>query len=313
MRASFGAALLAAGGNHDDLFVMDADCSTSTKTDAFAVAYPQRFVNVGIAEQNMVGAAAGLSLVGYRVVVNAFAAMLVHRAHEQLMQSVGITAARVLVAGHYAGLSAGEEGAPHHAISDVALMRAVPHMEVWWPSDDAQVSALVPRLLDGLSGPVYLRLERNPTARIEGGFKAADGALRVWDVPDPIACIVASGGIVRACREAARSVPGMRVVSVERVSPFPAAEVAAALGTLQRVVCIEEHGPVGGLAAALWEAGSLTGRTLERVTIPGFTETGSQAALKARYGLDVPGLITAARRAVETTPRAATSLAHGSA
>ena len=162
MRTAFGEALLKAGERHGDLFVLDADCATSTRSILFAERFPERFANVGIAEQNMVGVAAGLTQVGYRVVINAFAAMLTHRAHEQLMQSIGLMASRVLVVGHYAGLSAGEEGAPHHAIADVAMMRAIPGMEVWWPAHDLRVSELVQSLADNLLGPTYLRIERNP-------------------------------------------------------------------------------------------------------------------------------------------------------
>lgn len=297
MRSAFGAALVKAGERHADLFVLDADCATSTRSVLFAERFPGRFANVGIAEQNMVGVAAGLAQVGYRVVINSFAAILTHRAHEQLMQSIGLMASRVLVVGHYAGLSAGEEGAPHHAISDVAVMRAIPGMEVWWPGHDERVTELVLRFADGLAGPTYLRLERNPVALppIPGLRR---GPVELWgEARTSPVCVVASGGVVGRCLHAAAGIGGVFVAGVDRVQPFPIFELRAVLEECRAVVCVEEHGIVGGLTSALLESGLLGFRSLTQIAIPGFTETGSQMALTEKYGLDALSLSVAFARA----------------
>jgi transketolase len=298
MRSAFGAALLKAGERHGDLFVLDADCATSTQTILFAERFPERFANVGIAEQNMVGVAAGLAQVGYRVVINSFAAMLTHRAHEQLMQSIGLMASRVLVVGHYAGLSAGEEGAPHHAISDVAIMRAIPGMEVWWPGNDISVTELVLKFADDLPGPTYLRLERNPVPPPSNqGVRI--GPVEIWgEAGSSRVCVVASGSVAGRCIQAAAGAEGVIVVCVDRVKPFPSAELRPALAGCPTVVCAEEHGTVGGLTSALRESDLLGSRALIQVAIPGFTETGSQQALTEKYGLDVLGLSKTLEQAI---------------
>lgn len=285
MRDSFGAALAMAGGSCPDVFVLDADCATSTKSALFAERFPNRFANVGISEQNLVGVAGGLAQVGYRVVINSFAAMLAHRAHEQLMQSIGLMESRVLVVGHYAGLSAGEEGAPHHAISDIAVMRAIPGMEVWWPGSDERAGALVYELLDNLTGPAYLRLERNPVP--SGALGHRVGPIELWgDAPAEIV-VLASGGVVGRCVDAASVDERVVVVGVDRVSPFPAIELAAVLQPARHVVCVEEHGYIGGLASAARDAGVIEPNKLTHLAINGFTETGSQDALIEQNGLDV--------------------------
>lgn len=291
MRSAFGARLLAAGRADERIFVLDADCSTSTKTSVFAAEFPRRFANAGIAEQNMAGMAAGLASVGYRPVVNSFAAMLVHRAHEQLMQSIGLVRSDVLVAGHYAGLSSGVEGAPHHAISDVALMRAIPGVEVWWPYDDQDAARLTGHLLSRASiGPRYLRLERNPVPASPRPHLKTE-TVAAWG-PEGEVAVIAAGSCVGAALEAAGR-QQTRVIAVSRVSPLDADALEQWLGPARRVVVVEEHGPTGGLWTALLEAGVVTPGNSIHSCIPGFTETGSPAQLRASYGIDAAGVRSA--------------------
>ncbi|MFB6719653.1 transketolase family protein [Kribbella sp. NPDC056345] len=300
MRSAFGARLLAAGHADERVFVLDADCSTSTKTSIFADEFPQRFANAGIAEQNMVGMAAGLACLGYRPVANSFAAMFVHRAHEQLMQSIGLVHSDVLLVGHYAGLSSGVEGAPHHAISDVALMRAIPGVEVWWPYDDEDAARLTTHLLSRKSiGPRYLRLERNPVVALPGPDLRTE-TLSAWGSPGEVA-VIAAGSCVGAAL-AAVDPQQTRVIAVSRLSPLETGTLELWLEPSRHVVVVEEHGRTGGLWTVLVEAGVVSPRNSTHCCIPSFTETGSPAQLRASYGIDADGIRSALAQVGRDTP-----------
>lgn len=296
MRDAYGDALIEAGRSSAGLFVLDADCAASTRTQRFAERYPDRFANLGIAEQNMIGVAAGLASAGFRPVANSFAAMMVHRAHEQLMQSVGLAGADVLVAGHYAGLSSGVEGAPHHAVSDIALMRAIPGMAVWWPHDDAEARRLTTMLTGpGHTGPRYLRLERNP-APAQRPADCSSGAAHRWGRPARTALVCAGSVLAECLRAAERAEDEVSVIAVTRVEPLDLAFLRESLGPAESVVTVEEHRKVGGLASALLESGLLDGRVHIPHGLEGFTETGAPQQLRELYGLTAAALEPSLRK-----------------
>ena len=294
MRDVFGKVLADAVRTDDRLFVLDGDCALSTRTSLAQRQRPDRFANVGIAEQNLVGVAAGLATVGLRPVVNSFAAMLVHRAHEQLMQSVGLPGLDVLVVGHYAGLSAAAEGAPHHAIADLALVRAVPGLAVWTPLDDDDAAETARLLLaPGSTGPRYLRLGRNSVAALPDPTWRGP-TCRVWGPPTRVA-LVAHGGVVGECLAAQRALAGgtcpVRVVGTSRLVPFDEdGAVRAALEDAKVVLTVEEHLRSGGLGSVVLESGVAPGARVVRCGIGGFTQSGSHADLLRAEGIDAEGI-----------------------
>lgn len=303
MRAAFADTLLAAKEQRPDLFVLDGDCAKSTNTARFAERHPDSFLNVGIAEQHLVGISAGLALMGFLPVACSFAAMLVGRAGEQILQSVAYQSLRVKLAGHYAGISGAREGAPHHAISDLAFMRAVPGMTIWTPADDGDVQALTLALLDG-EGPGYIRLSREPVAAIAGSAGDPREGCRYWHGGSDV-MLVATGTAVGVAVEAAGRLEaigiGTRVLGITRIKPFPAHALLAHAGICRVIVTVEEHSVIGGLGSAVAEViAHAQGPVVETVGIRDcFTETGAYADLLHRYGLDTDAVIAAVRRRLE--------------
>ncbi|MEU0936128.1 MULTISPECIES: transketolase C-terminal domain-containing protein [unclassified Embleya] len=316
MRDAFGAALLRACEADERLFVLDGDCSHSTRSGRVADRLPGSFLNTGIAEQNMMGMAAGLALAGLRPVVSGFASILVGRAAEQILLSIGWPGLPVTIAGHYAGMSGSLEGAPHHAITDLAFMRSVPGMNVWVPADDADAERLGGEVLAGtgvsgappLPGPNYLRLCRNPVPPVAGGPRGP-GDLRVWDRPAPEVAFVACGVAVPECVAAAellgRHGVSARVLGALRIKPFPDAEVYDLVRSCSLVVTVEEHTTIGGLGGAVAELIAARGgpRVLRLGIADTFTETGPYRQLLDRYGIEAEA-IAAATRAARLDPDA---------
>jgi transketolase len=301
VRDAFAGVLLAARESDERLYVLDGDCARSTRTSRLGQRYPGSFLNAGIAEQNMVGMAAGLALAGLRPVVSGFASIVVGRAAEQLILSVALPDLPVTVVGHYAGLSGALEGAPHHATTDLAVMRAIPNMRIWVPADDADV-LVAGGLALAASGPAYLRLTRDPVPPVSGGRWHGDG-LRIWDRDGAGVAIVAAGIPVGAAITAAEhlAADGIRatVAAVLRVKPLPAAELLAAVAGTRLVVTVEEHSRIGGLGSAVAElCAERGGPRVVRLGIGDwFTETGSHPELLAKYGLDGPGIAASTRAA----------------
>lgn len=301
MRSAFGDELALRVAADPMLMVLDGDCATSTMSVRVEANDPGAFLNVGIAEQNMVGVGAGLAAVGYRVVLNSFAAMLVHRAGEQLLQSVALPGHHVIVAGHYAGLSAGREGAPHHAIADLGAVLSMPGFTVWTPFDDDGARAALAAACQS-PGPHYLRLSRNP---VTVAPPRTDGLVACWTedpyqapaAKTPPVALTAVGDSVRECLVAQRLLAergiGARVVAPRRLKPFPAAELRQALRGCDIVFSIEEHNTIGGLGSALGELDDLPARRVRMGIADHFTETGSPDELRQLYGLDAAGITDA--------------------
>ena len=161
MRDAFGKKLAELGATHPELVVLDADVSSSTKSALFGKAFPDRFFNIGVAEANMVDIAAGMATAGYHPVVNAFAIFLALKATDQIRNTICYNNLPVIIAGAYGGLSDSFDGASHQSITDIAIMRALPNMQVIVPSDAAQAQQALEYALTQ-KGPVYIRLNRNP-------------------------------------------------------------------------------------------------------------------------------------------------------
>ncbi len=274
-RQSYGEELVALGAERDDFLVLDADLAAATQTGRFKAAYPDRFVDCGIAEQNLMGVAAGIAATGHRVFASTFAMFAAGRAFEQVRNSIGYPHLHVVIGATHAGISVGEDGATHQCNEDIALMRAIPGMTVVVPSDDVEARAAV-RAAYEADGPVYLRLGRLAAPVIHGdGYRFEVGR-----------------GVVE--REGAVD---CEVLNLHTVKPLDADLVAESAAKTGRVVTVEEHSVVGGLGGAVCEA------LAERCPVPVrrvgvrdvFGESGPAVDLLAKYGLDGAGVAESIR------------------
>ncbi len=294
-RESYGNALVELGHEHDDFVVLDADLAAATKTGMFKRAFPDRFFDVGIAEQNLMGIAAGIAATGHRVFASTFAMFAAGRAFEQVRNSIGYSHLHVVIGATHAGISVGEDGATHQCNEDIALMRAIPGMTVVVPSDDAEARAAV-RAAYEADGPVYLRLGRLAAPRLHGAGYRFELGRGVVERAGTDVTIVACGLMVGAALEAAEALAtqgvSAEVLNVHTVKPLDEGLVVASAARTGRVVTVEEHSVIGGLGdavcAALAEARPVPVRKLGVQDV--FGESGPALELLAKYGLDAAGI-----------------------
>lgn len=295
MRDAFGAKLAELGNTHPELVVLDADVSSSTKSAIFGKAFPNRFFNCGVAEGNMVDVAAGLATCGYHPVVNAFAIFLALKGTDQIRNVLCYNHLPVVIAGAYGGLSDSFDGASHQSITDIAIMRAMPHMEVIVPADSRQAEQALEYAL-AQSGPVYIRLNRNPMPELP---ESAEFAQRKVITLRKGSCVtIAANGIttsmaMQAAETLAAEGIDAEVLTVPFVKPLDSAGLAASVRKTGKLLTIEEHTVVGGFGSACTEAlarEQLTYR-YDAVGIEDrFTETGAYDALLAAYGLSAEAI-----------------------
>jgi len=306
MREGYGRALADYGEVNPDVVVLDADTSASTLTCFFARRFPERFINVGIAEPCMVDVAVGLALGGKIPFANAFAALLSLRAMEQIRTCVCYARTNVKLVAHYAGLSDFKDGPTHHSIVDIAAMRALPEMTVIVPADALEAARWVPVIAE-TDGPVYLRISRAATLavhdearglqlRIGEGITLREG----HDVT-----IAGTGSMVGrsllAAENLAREGISAHVLEIHTVKPLDASLLRQAAEETGAIVTAEEHSVIGGLGGAVAEAlAGVYPTPLERV---GIADTFARTALDPdslmdACGLAVADLVAAARRAL---------------
>ncbi len=257
-RAAYGKALVELADQEPDLVVLDADLSGSTMTKDFSKAHPDRFFNMGIAEGNMVGVAAGLAACGKKPFVNSFAMFSAGRAWEQVRNSVAYPGLNVKVIGSHGGLSVGEDGATHQCIEDLAIMRAIPNMTVLCPCDGNEMRAAVKALL-AYDGPAYMRLGRlaveTVTDTLEGyEFQIGKGVL-VREGTD--VTVVAVGMNVQMALKAADILAeegiSVRVIDMHTIKPLDEEIILAAARETGCIVTTEEGNVIGGLGSAVAE------------------------------------------------------------
>lgn len=297
MRDAFGKKLAELGATHPELVVLDADVSSSTKSSIFAKAFPDRFFNVGVAEANMVDIAAGMATAGYHPVVNAFAIFLALKGTDQIRNTICYNNLPVIIAGAYGGLSDSFDGASHQAITDIAIMRALPNMQVIVPSDSAQAEKALEYALQQ-KGPVYIRLNRNampdlpPTAGI-GTVTCVEGS----DIT-----IAANGITASFANEAAALLAkeGIKaeVLSVPVVKPLDAEALKASVAKTGKLLCVEEHVLAGGFSSAISEVFMKQGISCRFDAIgveDTFTESGPYEPLLAKYGISAENIAVRAK------------------
>lgn len=291
------------GAEFERIVVVDADNALATRTARFAARFPGRFVNVGVAEQNMVGVAAGLALAGKIPIISSHAVFLCGRAYEQIRNAVCYGNLNVKCVGSHAGVSAGHDGPTHFALEDLAMMRVLPRMTVIVPADAMETRRALREAIKH-SGPVYLRLGRSPVPllpELPNGFQIGCASVLAQgsDVAI-IACgIMVSKGLEAAAELRRASISAM-VVNSHTVKPLDGQAIAWAAERCGAAVVAEEHSVYGGLGGAVAEflAANCPVPVEFVATRDTFAESGDPAALLTRYGLDTPNIVAASRRAI---------------
>lgn len=295
-RESYGNALKELAEEFPDLVVLDADLAAATKTGIFKKAYPERHIDCGIAECNMMGVAAGLSLVGKIPFVSSFAMFAAGRAYEQVRNSIGYPHLNVKIGATHAGITVGEDGATHQCNEDLALMRTIPGMVVMCPSDDIEAKAAVRAALEH-EGPVYIRFGRAavPVINDKPDYKFEIGKGTVVREGKDVT-IVATGICVDSALGAAEKLAAdginAEVINICTIKPLDEEIIVNSAKKTGKVVTVEEHSVIGGLGSAVCDCLS------EKLPTPVkklgmqdiFGESGSAAALVEKYGLDAAGV-----------------------
>ncbi len=301
-REAFGDAIVRAGAD-ERIVVLDGDLRNSNYSERFEAAYPGRFVEVGIAEHNMLGIAAGLALAGKQPWACSFAAFVAGRL-EVIRVSIAYNEANVRIAGTHVGIGIGDDGATQMSLEDVAAMRALPNMAVIQPCDAAETHAAVDYLSSTHEGPAFLRLTRQKVDAIHGDdYRFEFGKAQTLRDGNDIA-LVATGALVQESLKAAEMLTNegisARVINVHTLQPFDADTIVAAARQTEHVLAAEDHNVNGGLGSAVAEAiaEAGVGAKLSRVGLRSFGESGSQSELYEKYGLSASRVADAARALV---------------
>ena len=300
-RSGFGAGLLEAGRKNPQVLALTADLKGSLKMDAFAAEFPDRFIQCGIAEANMVGAAAGLAIAGKIPFIGSFAEFVTGRVYDQLRQAVAYGKTNVKIASSHAGVTLGEDGATHQTMEDIALMRALPGMVVLNPCDYNQTKAATLAAAE-YDGPVYLRFGRPgvPNFTPEDQPFEIGKALVMNEGKD--VTLIATGHLVWESLQAAEALEAegicAEVIDITTLKPLDEETILASVLKTKAVVVAEEHNMAGGLGEAV---AGLLGRALPTPVefINGgdrFGQTGTPAALMEAYGLDAAHIAGAVRK-----------------
>ena len=295
-RESYGNALVELGKKHDDVVVLDADLAAATKTGVFKKAFPERHIDCGIAECNMIGVAAGIATTGKVPFASSLAMFAAGRAFEQVRNSVGYPKLNVKIGATHAGISVGEDGATHQCNEDIALMRTIPGMVVINPSDDIEAKAAVEAAYEHV-GPVYLRFGRlavpvindNPDYKFELGK-----AVTLREGTD--VTIIASGlpvpeALAAADKLAADGISAA-VINMHTIKPLDEEVVIKAAETTGKIVTVEEHSIIGGLGSAVCDvvAEKAPAKVMKIGINDVFGESGPAVELVKKYGLDADSI-----------------------
>lgn len=254
-RQSYGEALKELGKNNENIVVLDADLSGATKTDIFAKEYPNRFFDIGISEQDLIGTAAGFATCGKIPYASTFAVFAAGRAYDQIRNSVCYPKLNVKICATHAGITVGEDGATHQMLEDISLMRTLPNMTVISTSDEMQTKWAVEEI-SKISGPVYLRLSRLATPSIyeEAEFEIGKG-IQIGEGTD--ATIIATGVTVvealKAQEELAKQKINVRVVDIHTIKPIDEELIIKCAKETKKIITIEDHSIIGGLGSSVCE------------------------------------------------------------
>ena len=282
--------------DHPDLVVLDADLSAATKTDIFAKTAPEKFFNMGIAEADMIGTAAGFALGGKRPFASSFAIFAAGRAYEQIRNAVAYQKLNVTIAATHAGVTVGEDGGSHQAIEDIALMRAIPGMTIINPVDDLETEAAIETIL-AHEGPVYLRLGRLAVERVHEEKRPFVIGKGETLVEGNDGTIIATGLMVRESLEAAKQLAEqgtkIRVLNFSTIKPLDEELVLQADKETPWIITAEEHSVIGGLGSAVSEflSENQPTKVIKIGVQDQFGQSGNPELLKEHYGLTAKNII----------------------
>ena len=302
-REAYGKALVELGEQNDKLLVLDADLAAATKTGIFKKAYPDKFIDVGIAEANLMGVAAGLATTGHLVFASSFAMFAAGRAFEQVRNSIGYPHLNVKIGATHAGISVGEDGASHQCCEDIALMRSIPGMVILNPADDVEARACVFAAAKH-DGPVYLRLGRLAVDRLnDEAYDFQIGKGHILKEGEDVT-LIATGLMVHEALEAAELLKAdgisARVVNMASIKPIDKDLIVDSAKKTGAIVTAEEHNILGGLGSAVAEVLCETVPTpMLRVGVEDvFGKSGPAKELLHIYGLDAAHIVEKAKAAV---------------
>jgi len=297
-REAFGKAILELGASVEDLVVLDGDISRSTYTVEFSRRFPDRHFNVGVAEQNQMGVAAGLALVGYKPIVASYAVFASMRALEQVRTSICYPKLNVVIAASHGGLTPGNDGVTHQAIEDLGIMRTLPNMTVIAPADGVSLKPLLEQAIS-IDGPVYIRLTRDPVPIIyDENDEFQIGKAKQLKKGDDVT-LIAIGDMVQWSRKAhdllLEEGVTSRVIDMHTIKPLDSEAVIIAARETGAIVTIEDHNTYGGLGSAVAEV-----LTLEHPVPQGrialwdtFAESGPYEKLLDKYGMGTDHIVKA--------------------
>lgn len=300
-REAYGTALINIGEKNSNLVVMDADLSKSTKTGDFAKVFPDRFINVGIAEQNLYGIAAGMALSGKVVCASTFAMFAAGRAFEIIRNSIGYTQANVKVCATHAGITVGEDGASHQTFEDLALMRTIPGMTVVNPSDATSTEKLMEQVVEK-DGPAYVRLGRAAVPVFYGEedevVLGKGNLLREGSDVTIIATGIMVAEAMMAASQLAEEGIDVRVIDMHTIKPIDEDIIIESAKKTGKIVTAEEHSIIGGLGSAVAEV--VTKTCPVKIEMVGqmdtYGESGKPDELKEKYGMTAEAVMAAVRK-----------------
>lgn len=295
-RQSYGEALKELGKKNENIVVLDADLSTATKTDLFAKEFPNRFFDMGIAEQDMIGTAAGFATCGKVPFASTFAVFAAGRAYDQIRNSVCYPNLNVKICATHAGITVGEDGASHQMIEDISMMRTLPNLKVFSPSDDIQTKFIINEI-SKIDGPCYVRLCRlaTPTIYNEDEKFELGKAKQIGEGED--ATIFATGVCVSEAIKAKELLAergiNVRVVDVHTIKPIDKETIVRCAKETKKIITIEDHSIIGGLGSAVCEV--LAEEYPTYVTRLGikdcFGKSGNAVELMKYFGIDSEAIV----------------------
>lgn len=303
-RDAYGRTLVELGDRGANIIVLDADLAEATKTGMFKKAYPDRFVDVGIAESNLMGIAAGLAATGHTVFASSFAMFAAGRAFEQIRNSIGYPHLNVKIGATHAGISVGEDGASHQCCEDIALMRTIPGMVILNPADDIEARACVLAAAEH-DGPVYMRFGRLAVERVfDENYKFEIGKGNILSDGTDVTVIASGlmvGEAVMACKKLKEEGISARVVNMATIKPIDRDIIIDSAKKTGAIVTAEEHSIIGGLGSAVSEV------VCETVPVPVVTvgvndvfgKSGPAVELLHIFGLDADNIVKKAKQAIE--------------
>ena len=302
-RDAYGKALVKLGQINEQVVVLDADLSKSTKTNEFYKVYPNRFFNMGIAEQNLIGAACGFATAGKIPFASSFAMFATGRAFEIIRNSVAYPKLNVKICATHAGLTVGEDGASHESIEDMAIMRAIPNMTVLVPADGVEAEQMILEAAR-VYGPMYVRLGRSAVPTIfDENYKFEIGkgtVVRQGNDATIIACGIMVYEAIKAAEELALEGINARVINMSTIKPIDKELIITAAKETKAIVTAEEHSIIGGLGSAVSEVVSEECPVVvKKVGVKdSFGESGTPAELLKKYGLTANDIVEAVKEAI---------------